>query len=133
MIIKIILIATSLALAALMLRGRARATHQAALRVAGLILVVLAITAVMFPGITVWAANLVGVRRGTDLVLYLTVMTFWFVTVASFQRFHAMSEQIVRLSRELALLDARLPQAHSEHQASLPAHGASSATTRDHQ
>jgi hypothetical protein len=103
MIIKVLLVAAALALAVMLLRGRARATHQAVLRLAGLGLVLVGITAVLFPGITVWAAHLVGVRRGTDLVLYVAVVTFAFVTVTLYQRMHTLETQITTLARELAL------------------------------
>ena len=106
MVIKVLLVLAAGALAVLILRGRARATHQALLRLAGLALVALAVVAVIYPDITVWAAHLVGVRRGTDLVLYVTVMAFLFVSVSFVQRLSVMQRHIVELTRELALLRA---------------------------
>lgn len=111
MLIKVLLVAAALALALMLLRGRARATHQALLRVAGLALVVLGITAVLFPGITVWAAHLVGVRRGTDLVLYVSLVTFCFITVRLYQRLHTLETQITTLARELAISGGEHPAA----------------------
>lgn len=103
MMIKVLLVAAALVLAVMLLRGRGRATHQAVLRLSGLVLVVLGITAVLFPDITVWAARLVGVRRGTDLVLYVAVVSFCFVTVMLYQRMHTLETQITSLARELTL------------------------------
>ena len=103
MMIKILLVAAGLALAVMLLRGRARATHQAVLRLIGLALVMLGIIAVLFPETTVWVAHLVGVGRGTDLVLYVAVVAFSFVTVMLYQRMHSMETQITTLARELAL------------------------------
>lgn len=104
MLIKVLLVAAAIGVALYMLRGRPRAIHHVLWRLGGLALVVLAIVAVLDPDITVWAAHLVGVKRGTDLVLYVTVMAFWFVTVATFRRFHALERQVTTLTRELALL-----------------------------
>jgi hypothetical protein len=118
--IKILLVAAALALAVMLLRGRARATHQAVMRLSGLALVLLGITAVLFPGITVWAAHLVGVRRGTDLVLYVAVVTFCFVTVMLYQRMHAMETQITALARELALVRRDQPGTSEPHAVGRP-------------
>jgi hypothetical protein len=103
MIIKILLVAAALGLLAMLLRGRSSAAHQAAIRLSGIGLVALAIVAIVFPDITVWAAHLVGVKRGTDLVLYVTVMTFLFFSLTVLQRFQSLEEQITQLTRELAL------------------------------
>ena len=103
MIIKILLVAAALGLLAMLLRGRSTAAHQAAVRLAGIALVGLAIVAIVFPGTTVWVAHLVGVQRGTDLVLYVLVMTFLFFSISVLQRFHTMERQITELTRELAL------------------------------
>jgi hypothetical protein len=103
MMIKILLVAAALGLLVMLLRGRGTAAHQAAVRLAGIALVGLAIIAIVFPGTTVWAAHLVGVQRGTDLVLYVLVMTFLFFSISVLQRFHAMEHQITELARELAL------------------------------
>jgi hypothetical protein len=63
----------------------------------------LGVVAVAFPDTTVWAAHLVGVKRGTDLVLYLFVMMFLFTTLATYQRLHQLEKQNIELTRELAL------------------------------
>jgi hypothetical protein len=113
MIIKILLVAAALGLLAMLFRGRSTAAHQAAIRLGGLALVALAIVAIVVPDTTVWAANLVGVKRGTDLVLYVLVMTFLFFSLSVLQRFHTLERQVTDLTRELALqraLDSRRPE-----------------------
>ncbi len=104
MIIKILLVAATLGLLVMLLRGRSSAAHQAAVRLAGIALVALAIVAIIFPDTTVWAAHLVGVKRGTDLVLYVLVMTFMFFSLVVLQRFMVLERQVTVLTRELALL-----------------------------
>ncbi len=103
MIIKILLIGAVIAFGALIIRERPTGTHQALLRITGIGVAALGVIAVMFPDTTVWAAQLVGVKRGTDLVLYIFVMTFLFTTLAGFQRMHRLENQLTRLARELAL------------------------------
>ena len=44
-------------------------------------------------------------ERGTDLVLYIFVMTFLFTTLAAFQRMHRLESQLTELAREVALRD----------------------------
>lgn len=105
MIIKLLLVACVLAFGALILRQRPTGTQQALIRLAGIAVAGLGVIAVVFPDTTVWAAHLVGVRRGTDLVLYVLVVTFLFTTLATYQRLHHLDQNIITLTRELALRD----------------------------
>ena len=106
MIIKVLLIGAAIAFGVLIVRERPSGSQQALLRMAGLGVTALGVVAVLWPGTTVWAAELVGVGRGTDLVLYILVMTFLFTTLASFQRMHRLEKQLADLTRELALRDS---------------------------
>lgn len=106
MIIKVLLISATLVFGVLILRERPTAGRQAVRRLALLGLVLLGIIAVAFPDTTSWAAELVGVKRGTDLVLYIFVMAFLFTTVALYQRIHLLEQRIIELTRTLALRDA---------------------------
>ena len=101
MLIKILLIAGTLAFGFMTLREHQPASHQAIRKIALLILVPVGVIAVAFPETTVWAAHLVGVQRGTDLLLYTFVMTFLFTTLACYQRLHHVERQLVELTREL--------------------------------
>lgn len=103
MIIKVLLISATLVFGILTLRERPTAGRQAVRRLALLGLVVAGVVAVAFPDTTSWVANLVGVTRGTDLVLYIFVMAFLFTTVAFYQRVHQLEQQIIDLTRALAL------------------------------
>jgi hypothetical protein len=108
-IIKVLLIGATLAFGVLTVRDHRPATHQAIRRLALLVLVPVGVVAVAFPDTTTWAAHLVGVGRGTDLVLYVFVMTFLFTTLATYQRLHHVERQLVELTRELALQSDRDP------------------------
>jgi len=100
--IKVILIAATIAFAAYMLRDRS-GRLLAFRRLVGLGFVVAAVAAVLFPDALTWVANLVGVHRGTDLLLYGAIVVFLFTTAAAYQRIHHLEEQITKLTRELAL------------------------------
>ncbi len=106
-VIKVLLIGGVLAFGLMTLRDRQPASHQALRRIGMLLFVPVGVVAVAFPETTVWAANLVGVKRGTDLLLYLFVMTFLFTTLACYQRLHHVEQQLVQLTRELALQEDR--------------------------
>ena len=102
MIIQVVLIAGIALAAALMMRGPAH--RQLALRrMFGMSLATLGVAAVAWPDLTTRAAHLVGVGRGTDLVLYLAVLAFSFLSVALYQRIARLESNITQLTRELAL------------------------------
>ena len=102
MIIKVVLIAGIALAAALMMRGPAH--RQLALRrMFGISIAAVGVAAVAWPDLTTRAANLVGVGRGTDLVLYLAVLAFSFLSMALYQRIARLESNITQLTRELAL------------------------------
>jgi hypothetical protein len=103
MMIKIILIGASLTFGAFLLRDRAPGQRLALRRLFGAVIVLTGVAAVLFPDATNWAARLVGVTRGADLLLYLFVMVFLFTTASLYQRIHQLETQITELTREIAL------------------------------
>lgn len=107
MIIKLILIA-ALGLAALMLiRGRRSALRLLMRRSLTMGAILAGIVTVIFPDLTTRVAQLVGVGRGTDLVLYLLCVVFLFVTVALYLRLNEVHDRYVELARRLALHEAQ--------------------------
>lgn len=97
------------ALAAFLLLRGGGARHQALRRVALLLFIVAAASSVFFPTIWTWMANLVGIGRGADLLLYLLVLTFLGFVASTYRRFRLLENQITQLSRELALTNATIP------------------------
>jgi len=69
---------------------------------------------IIWPRSTVVVANILGIGRGADLVLYVSVV----VTMAGFfyvyTRFRRMDSQLTKLVRALAIQNARLPEPPSE-------------------
>jgi hypothetical protein len=108
-IIKLILI-IALVLAAVFAYRAGRGARSLAARRIGLTLVMACgIVAVLTPGIVSRVANLVGVGRGTDLVLYGFVIASLFVWIGFYRRLHEMEERFVDLARQIALGQTTLP------------------------
>lgn len=88
-------------------RGAAGARHQAIRRLLLVAFVVLAGFAVLFPRVLTRVANLLGVGRGTDLLLYLLVIAFLSFVATSYRRFGAFEQRVTTLTRRLALAEAK--------------------------
>jgi hypothetical protein len=109
MIIKILLIAAAFGFGVLVLRDKVPGQKLALRRIAGLAVAVAGIAAVLWPNSTTVVANAVGVGRGTDLVLYVLVMVFVYYAVAMAQRVHHLEQQLIELTRALALSRPEAP------------------------
>jgi len=101
----------------LLTRSTTDARHQAVRRVLLALFALVTAAAILFPAIVGRVAELVGVGRGTDLLLYLLVIAFLSFIATSLRRVKMLDRRIAELTRELALLQARqeragLPTAH---------------------
>jgi hypothetical protein len=112
MIIKVVLVAAVLAFGALLLRERFPGQRQALRRLVGLGVVLAGVASVIWPLAVTWAANRVGVGRGTDLVLYVLVIVFLFTTLAMYQRMHHLESKLTSLARAIAL-ERAVKETHS--------------------
>lgn len=61
---------------------------------------------VIFPDITNWIADLVGVGRGTDLMLYLLILAVYAGALLALAKFRRLEHQITELTRKIALYEA---------------------------
>ena len=109
-LIQLVLIVVVVYVAARLLRGRGART-QAARRLGLLIFAALAVWSILFP--TVWNrfAKLVGVGRGTDMVLYALVVAFLSFTLTTYVRFREFEARYTKMARRLALDEAGPPRA----------------------
>jgi small membrane protein len=64
--------------------------------------------AVIFPDITQDAADVVGVGRGADLVMYIAIVAVMFVLLHYYTKFVELQRQVTELTRELAILRAEV-------------------------
>lgn len=111
LVIQTILVVAVVGFGWLMLRSPGGARHQAARRLGTLAFVIFAIVTILMPGITGYLAGLVGVGRGTDLLLYALVIAFLAQILSSFRRNAARERQITKLARRIALDTAPAPPA----------------------
>ena len=106
MVIKYILLVPLIGFIALfMLRLRNKTFYR-------LFLIVIAIIGVVFvlnPELTTKLANLVGVGRGTDLILYLCVIAFFLAFMVLYAKVRNLEAVQTELVRQLALANAKQP------------------------
>ena len=104
--IKILLIAVFVIFAVtLVLPGRG-ARHLAVRRIALVLVFLVAIVAIAYPELLNSIANLVGVGRGTDLLLYGMVVVLIGNIISTTRRHRQMEREVTQLARALALSEA---------------------------
>jgi hypothetical protein len=106
MLIQLLLIAAILALAILLLRRPGSDSHLALRRLVFGLFALAAILSVLFPQWLTWVARLVGVGRGTDLLLYGLVVIFLVFVYTQYRRNTALQRQVTILARRIAILEA---------------------------
>ncbi|HEX7322387.1 MAG TPA: DUF2304 domain-containing protein [Mycobacterium sp.] len=107
--IQVLLIAAVVALLVYLLRSRRSAQSRAWVKVGYLAFVAGGIYAVLRPDDTTVLANWLGVRRGTDLMLYALIIAFAFTTLSTYMRFRDLELRYARLVRAVALANAQPP------------------------
>ncbi|MBS3125164.1 DUF2304 family protein [Candidatus Woesearchaeota archaeon] len=55
------------------------------------------------PAVSYWLAHLVGIGRGLDLLIYLSIIVLFYLVFKLFMKVESMSRNITSLVRELAL------------------------------
>lgn len=105
--IQILLIAAIVALAVVTMRRTGADSHLAIRRLVLALFVIAAVLSVLFPQWLTWVAQLIGVGRGTDLLLYALILIFLAFVYTQYRRNMALQRQLTLLSRKIALLDAQ--------------------------
>lgn len=80
-------------------------------RIVACALALIAVFFVLFPEATTAISKLIGVGRGTDLVLYVFIMLFIFASILMYSKITMLEERQVELVRMLAIRDASTPEA----------------------
>jgi len=70
-----------------------------------LIIWLAALVVVVWPESTVFIANLVGVGRGSDLVIYLSVIAIFYIIFRLLLRIEKLEKNLTKLVRQEALKD----------------------------
>jgi small membrane protein len=109
-LIKLVLILSFLSLAIWAFRNRSRVGLRAGARLLALILTTAAIVSVLQPNVTQDIADVLGVTRGTDLILYGMTVVFALTSIGTYFRFREQELRIAELVRASAIRDAILSQ-----------------------
>jgi len=105
MILKILLIVAVLAIMAVFLRSYSSRT-RALTKILALAFVAIAVLAILFPDWTTHLANLIGIGRGADLVLYCLVVVVIFMAVNNSLRRRIDDQRFAKLVRQISLMEA---------------------------
>jgi small membrane protein len=108
-IIQLVLIVVVILAAARLLRGRGART-QAVRRLGLVLFAAFAVWSILFPSVWNHIARLVGVGRGTDMVLYALVVAFLSFTLTTYVRFREFEARYTKLARRVALDEAGPPR-----------------------
>jgi hypothetical protein len=111
-LIKILLLAAIVAIGLLAFRGSRRAIHKVLWRVYVVLVVLAACMSILFPDMLTKVAELVGVGRGADLLLYVLVVTFMLVSVVLFRRIAELERRYTQLARTIAVNSAARGNSH---------------------
>jgi hypothetical protein len=104
--IQLLLVAAILVLGVFVMRRTGSDSHLAIRRLLFGLFVLAAILSVLFPQWLSWLARLVGVGRGTDLLLYALVVVFLVFVFTQYRRNIALQRQLTLLARKVALIEA---------------------------
>lgn len=115
MIIKLLLLVGLVVIGLSFLRNRNTMRFQAGKKIALAGFALLCLLSVANPEITNSLADLVGVGRGADLLLYVTVLGFLFVAVNTYLKFKDYDARLTRLARSLAIEQARRTAPQHDH------------------
>lgn len=117
LVIKIILIALFVVFGIVLVLPGTGARRLAIRRILLLLTTLAAVVAIAFPELVNELANLVGVGRGTDLILYVLVVVFIGNSISNSIRHRQLEREVTKLARSLALASA-LPPAEPEREQS---------------
>jgi small membrane protein len=107
-LIQYALITGSLLIAIVFVRNQHGVRIQASKRLAFFAFLVLNVYAVLRPDDVTRIAHLLGVGRGTDLLLYALIVAFVFTVLAFYLRIHEDEQRITQLARAVAIRDAEV-------------------------
>ena len=109
LVFQITIVVVIVLLALLVFRGQGD-RHLAMRRIFLLLFIVAAASSVFFPQIWTFAANLLGIGRGTDLIVYLLVLFFLGFVATTYRRFRQMEINMTEIARKVALQGEYPPQ-----------------------
>lgn len=104
--IQILLVAGVIVVGLFLARPAGGDSHLALRRLFMAGFVIVAILSILFPQWLSWLANLIGVGRGADLLLYALVLAFLVFVATTYRRNVATNRKLTLLARQIALAQA---------------------------
>jgi hypothetical protein len=108
MLIQFVLVLAVLIILVVFIRGSNAVYVQASKRIALVLFAVVNVYAVMRPDDLTAIAHVLGVGRGTDLVLYALVVAFMAGMFSMYQRFRLVDRRYTELARTVAIREAEV-------------------------
>lgn len=114
--IQILLVAGVVIVGLFLARPAGGDSHLALRRIFMFLFVIVAIVSILFPQWLSWFANLIGVGRGADLLLYALVLAFLVFVATTYRRNVQLNKRLTVLARQIALDRAIIDdEQHDEH------------------
>jgi len=107
-VIQLVLITAIVAVAIYFFINRKKANAKAWVKIGFVGLMLAAFWAILRPDDVTIVANWLGVDRGTDLMLYVLIVAFFFTTISTWTRFRELELRYARLARAVALQNAEV-------------------------
>lgn len=108
-IVQVALVLAVIIVSLALMRGGSNARHLAIRRIMLVLFACVAAFSIFFPELLTRVARLLGIGRGTDLVLYGLIVSFMVFMATTYQRFRHMESTLTKLSRRIALDETPLP------------------------
>lgn len=108
-IVQIALVLAVIIVSVALMRGGLNARYLAIRRMMLMLFACVAAFSVFFPSTLTKLAVLLGIGRGTDLVLYALIVSFLVFVASNNHRFRQLEKSITQLSRHIALEEAEKP------------------------
>ena len=112
-IVQVALVLAVIVVSLALMRGGSNARHLAIRRIMLVLFACVAAFSIFFPELLTRVARLLGIGRGTDLVLYGLIVSFMVFMATTYQRFRHLESTLTKLSRRIAL-DETPPPGKSE-------------------
>ena len=103
---QLIFVASALAMLVYLLGNRKTYVGKACKKLALIFLLLTMIVVAFFPDLTTQAANIIGIGRGADLLLYITIVAFVFFILNNYLQQQDQRDVTYRLARKIALIEA---------------------------
>lgn len=102
-IVQVALVLAVIVVSLALMRGGSNARHLAIRRIMLVLFACVAAFSIFFPELLTRVARLLGIGRGTDLVLYGLIVSFMVFMATTYQRFRHVEATLTKLSRRIAL------------------------------